>query len=35
MLTRSASVPSAHCGAKIATLKNGVPNGMRMIDQPR
>ena len=27
MLTSSARVPSAHCGANTATLKNGVPNG--------
>jgi hypothetical protein len=27
MLTSRAKVPSAHCGAKTVTLKNGVPNG--------
>ena len=32
MLTSSASVPSAHCGAKIAMLKNGVPNGTLTVD---
>ena len=31
----SASVPSAHCGANTAMLKNGVPNGTLTIDQPR
>ena len=35
MLTRSARVPSAHCGANTATLKKGVPNGTLIIDQPR
>ena len=35
MLTSSANVPSAHCGAKTATLKNGVPKGTETVAQPR